>query len=82
MHMILLCRSLTTAQKAAHVLQRKGIFASVIKAPQQANPGGCTYGVKIAERNLEPALKVLKADSIPTEKILEEPERPGLGAMA
>ena len=79
MHMILLCRSMTSAQKAARALQRAGIFASVVKAPQQANPGGCTYGVKIAERNLIPATEALKAENIPVLRTLEEPERSGSG---
>ena len=42
MHYIILCRSMTLAQRAANILRAAGIFASVTKAPQSANPGGCT----------------------------------------
>lgn len=64
MHYIILCRSMTAAQRAAQVLQRAGVFASVTKAPQSANPGGCTYGVKIGERNLSAALNLLRQSEI------------------
>lgn len=80
MHLILMCRSLTAAQRAAHTLLNNGIFASVTKAPQSANPGGCTYGVKIAARNLAAAQAVLEAAEINVEKTVEAPERTRYGA--
>ncbi len=80
MHLILMCRSLTTAQKAAGILQKAGIFASVTKAPQSANPSGCTYGVKIADRNLKAAMDTLEAAGIRIERTLEAPERTRHGA--
>lgn len=79
MQLILMCRSLTTAQKAAGILQRAGIYAAVAKAPQSANPGGCTYGVKIAERNLDAAMGVLAAAGIRIDRTLEAPERTRYG---
>ena len=69
MHIILLCRSMTNAQRAARALQRAGIFASVTKAPQRANPGGCTYGVKLGARNLDGALRVLRGQGIEIGKV-------------
>ncbi len=69
MHYIILCRSLTKAQGAARALQSAGIFASVTKAPQSANPGGCTYGVKIGERKLAAALPVLRETGVTADKI-------------
>ena len=71
MHIILMLRSLTTAQKAVKILQSSGIFASVTKAPQNMNPGGCTYGAKIAERNLQRALTILSNANIDVRKIIE-----------
>ena len=64
MYYILLCRSMTNAQKAGKLLQNNGIFAAVTKAPQQANPGGCTYGVKVAERKLNAARELLARNQI------------------
>ena len=76
MHIVLMCRSLTSAQKAARIIQNHGIFAVVTKAPQSANPGGCTYGVKIAERNRGAALEILALAEI---EILQVVELPGTG---
>ena len=74
MHIVLMCRSLTSAQKAARIIQNHGIFAVVTKAPQSANPGGCTYGVKIAERNRASALELLASAGIPILQIVELPD--------
>ena len=75
MHSIILCRSMTYAQRAMRVLQTEGIFASVTKAPQSANPHGCTYGVKIGDRNLYRALPLLQAAGIPIGKVFQLDER-------
>lgn len=77
MHYILMCRSLTIAQKAARKLQSNGIFATATKAPQSANPGGCTYGAKIGARNLRAALALLESENIPILKLLELDEAGG-----
>ena len=63
-HIIILCRSLTRSQRAAAALQSAGVFASVTKAPQRANPGGCAYGVKLGERNLAAAKAALQREGI------------------
>ena len=68
---ILMCRSMTVAQRAVNTLTRAGFFAALTKAPQSANPEGCTYGAKIGERNLQAALSILANAGIPVGKILE-----------
>lgn len=70
MHYILMCRSMTAAQKAVRLLQRAGIYAAVAKAPQSANPGGCTYGAKVADRNVYAAAEILGRAEIKVQKIL------------
>ena len=74
MHYLLMSRSLTNAQKAARILQKAGIFAVVAKAPQSANPGGCTYGVKIGMQNLATALARLQTEGIAIAKVLRVTE--------
>ena len=69
MHNILLCRSMSSAQRAARALRAEGIFASVTKAPQRANPRGCTYAVKIGERHLARAMQILALANIEIGKI-------------
>lgn len=74
MYVFFMCRSLTTAQKAARALQSAGIYSSVAKAPQKENPGGCTYGVKVAHRYGGEAEAILAHAGIAVEKTLELPE--------
>ena len=69
MHYILLCRSLTTAQRAERALRRAGVFSSVTKAPRGADPGGCAYAVKLGERNLARALTLLREQGVPVGRI-------------
>jgi len=57
---LILCRSLTYAQKAARVLERTGITASILRAPKALGKEGCAYCVKVSERRLQAALTVLK----------------------
>lgn len=57
---LIMCRSLTYAQRAARILERTGITATVTRAPQGAASGGCGYCVKISERWLTAALQNLK----------------------
>lgn len=66
---------MTYAQRAMRVLQTEGIFASVTKAPQSANPHGCTYGVKIGDRNLDKALVLLRSAGISFGKVFRLDER-------
>jgi len=57
---LILCRSLTYAQKAARALERTGITASIMRAPKELGKEGCAYCVKVSERRLQAALTVLK----------------------
>ena len=59
MQYLIMSRSLTRAQMAAALLERKGISASVIKAPQNLTGGGCGYAVSIY-RSLPEAVQILK----------------------
>ena len=75
MDYILMCRSMTTAQKAVRLLERRGIYAVSAKAPQSANPAGCPYGARVAERNLRAAEEALRAAGIRFETV--EVRHPG-----
>ena len=58
-HYLIICRSLTYAQRTAKILERAGISAIVMKAPAGLSDKGCTYCVKISERWLSQALTAL-----------------------
>ncbi len=59
LHYLLMCRSLTYAQRASRALERIGITAIVTKAPKSATGQGCSYCVKVSEKNLIRAIKTL-----------------------
>lgn len=57
---LIICRSLTYAQRTAKALERAGITSYMTRAPKHIAKEGCGHGVKVAQKNLESALAVLK----------------------
>ena len=57
---LLVCRSLTYAQRVQAVLQRHGIASSVIRSTKDTKREGCGYSVKIKETSLDEAQSLLK----------------------
>lgn len=68
-HYIIMCRSLTYAQRAARALERMGIMAIVMRPPAELSAQGCAYCVRIREKNLTAALKVMKEAGLSHGKI-------------
>ena len=66
---LLMCRSLTYAQRTARILERFGITAIITRAPQSMSAEGCAYCVKISENKLSDSLRVLKNAGAPPVKI-------------
>lgn len=56
---LLMCRSLTYAQRASMLLERNGITAIVTKIPKNAAGSGCNYCIKVSESRLALALRIL-----------------------
>ena len=66
LYYLLICRSLTYAQRTAVVLERAGITARILRSPRGLVEEGCSHAVKIPERSLSLALSVLaRADLSP-----------------
>lgn len=65
---LLMCRSLTYAQKSARLLERSGITAAVVKAPQGLSSSGCGYAVSL-HRNFDAALDILRSSGLISGKI-------------
>lgn len=57
---LLICRSLTYAQRTAKALERSGITAIVTRVPQTITSDGCGYCVKVSAKNISNALVALK----------------------
>lgn len=70
---LIICRSLTYAQRTASVLERVGITAPIQRAPKTVTEEGCSHAVRVAERHLSKALAALaRADMTPTRIFLNE----------
>ncbi len=56
---LIVCRSLTYAQRTAAALERAGINAHILRSPRAVSAAGCSHSVKVAQRKLAEALAVL-----------------------
>ncbi len=56
-------RSLTHAQRSARLLERRGMTATVVKAPQGLSNSGCAYAVTLRGRP-EEALALLRKNNM------------------
>lgn len=66
---LIICRSLTYAQRTVHVLERAGISGYIIRAPKVIAGEGCSHAVKVAERSLTEALKVLNREGLAAKRV-------------
>ena len=66
---LLICRSLTYAQRTAKALERAGIAAIVMRTPSEIASEGCGYCVKIPERRLSETLVLLKNHELSPSRI-------------
>lgn len=58
MQYLIMCRSLTAAQSSARLLEKSGITASVVKAPQGLSTRGCAYALSLY-RHFDEAVSIL-----------------------
>lgn len=66
---LIVCRSLTYAQRTAAALGRAGISAYIIRSPKGVAKEGCSHSVKIAQRNLSAAVNMLRRAGLDTSRI-------------
>ena len=65
MFYLIMCRSLTYAQRIFNALEKTGIPARLQRSPSELSEGGCGYSVKIPARCLARAMTVLKRTGLP-----------------
>lgn len=73
MQYLIMCRSLTYAQRSTALLERNGITASVVKAPQGLSTSGCGYAVSLYRR-FDEARSILKRNNMINGKIFQRME--------
>ncbi len=69
MQFLLMCRSLTYAQRSVRALERAGVSAAVTRAPRTVSAGGCGYCVAVSAKNGPRAAGILKEAGLPPEKM-------------
>ena len=73
LYYLILCRSLTYAQRTASVLSRAGLKAPIQRAPSSVAEEGCSHAVRVAEYELQRALAALaRANLTPNRIFLSE----------
>lgn len=60
---LIMCPSLTTAQRSQKLLERSGISAALVKAPQGLNTLGCGYALSLY-KNFSDAVSILKKNGM------------------
>ena len=67
---LIICRSLTYAQRTAQALERAGITAHILRSPRSVSGEGCSHAVKVSERNLANALAILGRVGLAPKRVL------------
>lgn len=62
---LIMCRSVTYAQKVVQTLERAGIRCRMIRSPSAISPSGCSYSVRIAQKDLSTVLTLLYRFRLP-----------------
>ena len=69
LYYLIVCRSLTYAQRTAAALERVGIAAQVLRSPRSISGEGCSHSVKISQRSLPQALQVLQRAGLSPKRV-------------
>ena len=64
MRYLIMCRSLTYAQRAAKILERHAISAGVTKAPAGLSGNGCSYCVTVSYGKGIAAADILRREGL------------------
>ena len=68
-HYLLLCRSITYAQRMSGALERAGISARVLRPPVGLTDRGCGYAVRVAAPYFSMAMERLRSGSPLPERV-------------
>ncbi len=59
-HYLIVCRSVTQAQRAGYLLSAAGITNRIFRSPVGLTERGCSYSVRIGEPYLARAMEILR----------------------
>ena len=63
-HYLIVCRSVTQAQRAGRLLTSYGITNQVFRSPAGLTERGCSYSVRVRSEQLDRAMGILRANHI------------------
>ena len=69
LYYLIVCRSLTHAQRTAAALERGGITARILRSPERSVVEGCSPSVKRSQRSLPEALRILQRAELSPKRI-------------
>ena len=68
-HYLMICRSITYAQRASRALQRAGISNGIARVPAGMVRSGCGYAVRIREEDLSRAIQAMALEHMGPEAL-------------
>lgn len=68
---LIICRSLTYAQRTASLLERSGISSHILRTPRQIAVTGCSYSVKVSSNRRNEALSVLNGAGLAPQSVFQ-----------
>ena len=68
MQYLILCPSLTGAQKMQRIFERAGLTSTLVKAPQRLSVNGCGYALRLY-RKIDRALELIEKNKLMHGKI-------------
>ncbi len=66
---LIVCQSITYAQRIASLLNRGGVRAYIIRTPKALSPRGCSHSVRISEKSFPRAQEILADAGLRSEHI-------------
>ena len=70
---LLLCRSITHAQRMSMALERVGVRGRITRPPVDMTAKGCAYAVRIGAAHYESAMRELTAAQVLPERVFFVP---------
>lgn len=69
LYYLIVCRTLTYAQRTAAALERTGIHGRILRSPKSISGEGCSHCVRVARRDLDAALMVLNGAGLAPKRV-------------
>ncbi len=71
-HVLILCRSVTQAQRGGMLLSRAGITNRIFRSPAGLTERGCSYSIRITPEHLRYAMELLRRNGILPVKVVAQ----------